>query len=359
MDCLPELMRFNNGSPFTCVRDWEERRKEILEILEKEAYGRVPDLPGDVKGEILPKRPGIESMPCCSGHAELLRISISFTAELGPFSFPLYLFRPLKKEKAPLILLLNFRGGAYDQYYPVEEIIDHGFALGIICYEDITKDDGDFTDGLAGLYTRRGDGTDWGKLAMWGFAARCAMNYLETLPFIDADNVCVAGHSRLGKAALTAAAMDRRFRFTASNDSGSMGASLERGKHGNAETVEAITRTFPYWFCDNLRKYAGRPEELPFDQHFLLALVAPGYLMVGSASGDLWADPVNEEECCRAVSPVWELYGMAGYRGGEGPCETDGNYAEGSVAYHKRDGIHFLGRGDWLCYMDFMEKHLK
>ena len=53
-----------------------------------------------------------------------------------------------------------------------------------------------------------------------------------------------------------------------------------------------------------------------------------------------------------------ELYGKAGYLGGDGPCETNGNYPEGSIAYHKRDGIHFLGRADWLSYMDFMEKHL-
>ena len=353
----PELLKFNDGSDVGCTKCWSRRREEILEILQREEYGYVPKLPETVRGEILSGQDP-EDVRCCSGHAELLRLRISFDAEKGPFSFPMHLFRPEGKEKAPLILLLNFRPDVYDKYYPAEEIIDHGFALGVIYYEDVTKDNGDMADGLAGLYERRNDGTDWGKLAMWGFAARCAMSYLETLPFIDRENVALAGHSRLGKAALLASAMDGRFKFTISNDSGCCGAAYERGKHPGGETVADITRVFPFWFCGNMKKYAGRPEEMPFDQHFLLSLIAPGYLLVGSASGDLWADPVSEEDSCRAVTPVWKLYGKEGYLGGDGPCETNGSFDAGTIAYHKRDGIHFLGRQDWLRYMDFMEKHL-
>ncbi len=356
MEFFPELLKFNDGSEVVCVKCWEQRRQELLEILQREEYGFIPPLPDRVSGEILEGKK--EERDCCSGHAELLRLRISFDAEKGPFSFPMHLFRPTGREKAPLILLLNFRPDVYDKYYPAEEIIDHGFALGVIYYEDVTKDNGDFSDGLAGLYERRNDGTDWGKLAMWGFAARCAMNYLETLPFIDRENTAIAGHSRLGKAALFASAFDERFKFTISNDSGCCGAAYERGKHEGGETFADITRAFPFWFCENMKKYAGKAESAPFDQHFLLALTAPRYLLVGSASKDLWADPVCEEDCCRAVSPVWKLYGKAGYLGGDSPCETNGNYPEGSIAYHKRDGIHFLGRADWLSYMDFMEKHM-
>ena len=353
---VPELLKFNDGSPVMCGECWKKRREEILEILQREAYGYVPALPYEVRGEILQNN--AEERACCSGHGELLRLRISFEAELGEFSFPMHLFRPLGKEKAPLILLLNFRPDIYDKYYPAEEIVDHGFALGVIYYEYITKDNGDLTDGLAGLYRRRNDGTDWGKLAMWGFAARCAMTYLETLSFIDAKNTAIAGHSRLGKAALFASAFDPRFRFTISNDSGCMGAAYERGKHENAETVADITRVFPFWFCENLKKYAGKAETQPFDQHFLLSLIAPRFLLVGSASEDLWADPPCEEETCRIVSPVWEKLGAPGYIAPEKPCGTDESRAEGSIAYHKRDGIHFLGRPDWLYYIDFMEKHM-
>ena len=356
MQYYPELLKFSDGTEVSSSACWEKRRKEILEILMREEYGYVPVLPAEVHGEILETQPDDER--CCSGHAELLRLKIGFQAEKGPFSFPMHLFRPLKKEKAPLILLLNFRPDTFDKYYPAEEIIDHGFALGVIYYEDITKDNGDMADGLSGLYERRNDGTDWGKLAMWGFAARIALSYLETLPFIDKENVAIAGHSRLGKAALLAGAMDDRFRFTISNDSGCAGASYERGKHPGGETFANITEAFPFWFCGNIMKYAGKPEDLPFDQHFLLSLIAPRYLLVGSASEDLWADPISEEDCCRAVTPVWKLLGKEGYLGGDGPCETDWVYDKGTIAYHKRDGIHFFGRPDWLVYMDFMEKHL-
>ena len=353
MNFNPDLFTFSDGSKVMCTNCWKRRRKEILEILSREEYGRTPEKPEWVRGEELSSEG-----KCCSGHAELLKLQITFPAEKGEFAFPILLFKNVVKEKAPLILLINFRPDAYDMYFPAEEIIDHGFNLAVLYYEDVTKDNGDLKDGLAGMYERRNDGTDWGKIGMWAFAASRAMDYLSTLPFIDSENATVIGHSRLGKTALWCGAQDERFKFVVSNDSGCGGAAYEREKHGSAETVDAITTTFPFWFCENYRGYAGKAESMPFDQHFLLSLVAPRFLLVGSAEDDLWADPLSEELSCRAVTPVWALFGLPGYIGPEGRAKPGEDFSEGSVAYHIRDGIHFLGRPDWLRYLAFIEKHI-
>ena len=242
---LPDLLKLNDGTRVETAEAWQQRRRELLDVLGREVYGYSPEAPACVKGTVR-----AVDKKCCSGHARVETIDISFAAEKGSFSFPIQFFVPENKKKNPLFLLLNFRPDTYDMYFPAEEILDNGFALAVIYYQDITSDNGDFTDKLAGLYSRKYDGTDWGKISMWAWGASRALDYLLTREEVDAENIAVIGHSRLGKTALWCAAQDERFSFAFSNDSGCAGAALERIKHEDAETVEIITRVFPYWFCE-------------------------------------------------------------------------------------------------------------
>lgn len=73
-----------------------------------------------------------------------------------------------------MFLNISFRGSVPDRYYkPVlhsgdistEEIIDNGFAIAQFLYTDITCDNDDFGDGLAGKYSRGQRKPDeWGKI---------------------------------------------------------------------------------------------------------------------------------------------------------------------------------------------------
>jgi len=144
---------------------------------------------------------------------------------------------------------VNFRDDNPDRYQPTEEIIDNGFAVLTVCYKDVTSDDGDFTNGLAGVLFPDGKrgADDSGKISMWAWAASRLLDYAETLSDkLDLEKSVVCGHSRLGKTALVAAMFDSRFKFSYSNDSGCSGAALARGTTG--ETVEDICDRFPFWF---------------------------------------------------------------------------------------------------------------
>ncbi len=352
MDFFPELLKFENGNNVT-QENWQERRKEIIDILCREEYGYSPEKPESVKGEVIE-----EVSKIASGHALMQRINISFDTDNGEFTFPINFIYPKEKKNSPLFILLNFRPDLYDMYYPLEELIDNGFAIAVIYYNDITKDDGDFTSGIASMYNVKDKATHWGKLSMWAFGASRALDYLATREEVDKDNVAVIGHSRLGKTALWCGAQDERFKYVISNDSGCSGAAYERIKHGNSETIPVITKNFPFWFCENFKKYVGREDERPFDQHFLLAASCPRYVCVGSASLDFWAEQYSEQLSCIGATPAWKLMGKSGFIGNETPAEIGEHFMEGDISYHLRDGVHFLGRQDWLNYMRFIKKYL-
>lgn len=347
----PPLLMFRDGTPVESAT-WPLRRAELLDILQREQYGYAPAAPASVCGEIL------HTSPCCAGHAQLEQLRIAFDTPKGEFSFPMFFFCPTDGQRHPLFILLNFSANAYDAYFPAEEIIDNGFALAVIPYTSVTSDDPDMTNGLSGFYPRENPSA-WGKLAMWGWAASRAADYLLTRPEVDGENIAVIGHSRLGKAALVCGAMDERFRFTFANDSGCGGDAPECGRRPGSETLLGMNRMFPHWLCDNCANLAENPEDRPLDQHFLMAAIAPRFVAVCGAEDDQWADPYGGQRCCAAASEAWELLGMPGYIGPEGPAKAGEAFLDGSVGYALRDGIHFLSRQDWLVYMKFMKAHLK
>ena len=213
-------------------------KAEMLELLLREEYGYLPPAPRAVRYEVVKQDDRF-----CASKACLFRLLVTCETEGGEFSFPVAYSRPRKiPEPMPCFIHINFRDQIPDSYQPSEELVDGGVAVLSFCYKDVTSDDGDFADGLAGVIYPNGRTapTDCGKIGLWAWAVMRVMDIAQTLPELDHDRICVVGHSRLGKTALLAGALDERFYCAFSNDSGCSGASLSRGKHGNAETIRAI-----------------------------------------------------------------------------------------------------------------------
>jgi hypothetical protein len=325
-------------------------KNELLDILLHEEFGYFPNV--DISAEVSLAK--IESNVSCAGKAVFERLTVKCRSEKGEYSFPVSFIYPKNKKGSPTFIHINFSADVPSKGQPTEEIIDNGFAILSFCYKDVSTDDGDFTNGLASLIYDNGErnDTDCGKIGIWAWAAMRLMDYALTREEIDSARVSVVGHSRLGKTALLAGALDSRFCCAFSNDSGCSGASLARENKG--ETVEAICRVFPFWFCKNYYKYSNNEESMPFDQHFLIAANYPHRVYVASAEEDAWACPQNEYLSCVAASKFYEAEGICGFVSDDELPVIRKRYNDGYIGYHIRTGTHYLSREDWQRYFEYL-----
>ena len=330
-------------------------RADAVRMLLTHEYGVIPPVSCKAEARILS-----EDREFCAGKATLRTVELTLALPGCSFSFPMYHTVPKGREQYPLFVLANFTADVPDRYFPVEEICDRGYGVLSVGYNDISKDTDDgFSEGLGKLLRQEAANAGVppeqlpGKIAIWAWAAMRVMDYAEKelADKLDMSRSIVCGHSRLGKTALLAGAYDTRFQFVYSNDSGCTGAAISRYKTG--EDLHRVINANPFWYCPGFNvKYDYGEYKLPFDQHYLLACVAPRKLLVGSAIKDKTADPLSEQLACLAASPAFPN-GFA--------CsvvaKAGEEYFEGDIGYHVREGTHYFHREDWQKLMKFVEYH--
>lgn len=364
---LPDPLVRLNGRKVKNVRQWERRRRpELVDLFEREMFGRAPGRPEGFHCRVLAEDPS-----AFGGLATRKEVGVYFTADERAY-LRLLLYVPNDREgPVPAFLGPNFFGnhtttedpgvalgdtlrygndyvwhprGYHSRRWVFEDILRRGYAVATFCCADVDPDyDDGFRNGVHGVFDMLPrDASSWGTIAAWAWGLSRALDYLEEDPDIAGDKVAVIGHSRLGKTALWAGALDTRFALVISNNSGCGGAALSR--RGFGETVRRINTHFPHWFCARFHDYNDREEELPFDQHELLALVAPRPLYVASATEDRWSDPRGEYLSLQAAAPVYALYGFG---------------LQDRTGYHIREGKHDIILYDWERYMDFADRFFR
>lgn len=369
---VPELLKMSSGEMVKTREQWEKvRRPEIEKLLLEQEYGVRPvERPAD-----LSFRETAAPEECYGGKAIRKRVKATYSGPGGTGEMNFSVWIPKRSTPAPVFIHSSPRpaetadkvDGPRPVYWlPVEDIVSRGYAVAAYCNQEVAIDWNTSPDvPTSGVFKVFGpknlmerNPTEWGILSAWAWGMSRVLDWVETEPLLDAKKAAAVGLSRNGKTALIAGAFDTRFAMTVSCCSGCSGAKLNHITLWESEHIKDIM-VAKKWFCPNYAKYVGkdRTGTMPFDQHFMLALVAPRLLYVSSATEDAWAGPRGEFAALELASPVWRnLYGIPGLIA-HGFPKADTPLNAGSLGYHLREGFHDITRYDWRCYMDFAEGH--
>ena len=362
---VPELMVTKAGNKVTDVATWEKvRRPELLDVFLENEYGRRPV----ERPDTLAFETAEPDKPMMDGKAIRKRVRASWKGPYGSQSFVFTAFIPVsaKERPAPGFILICNRPAAANidpervkrsEFWPAEEIVARGYAALAFWNGDVALDNAksNCTQGVHACWAKERTANSWGALSAWAWGASRVLDWVETEPLLDAKHFGVVGHSRGGKTALLAGVTDTRFAMACVNDSGCSGAKLNHIDLPKSESIARITKVFPHWFCLNYRNFAGKEFEMDFDQHMMVALMAPRAVAIASASKDHWAGQRGEYASALLASPAWELYGKRGLVSDGFPNPNEARQ-DGTVSYHLREGVHNLTLHDWNRYMDFADR---
>jgi hypothetical protein len=325
---LPDPFLRPDGTRVASPREWVRQRVRLLQSILHYEYGELPPRPRQSR-DILAELVRTVALPALGATQSTIRLA------LGP------------GRAIPVRLILTVPGGAgpfpvivrgdlcWGKAKPriVAAVVERGYILADFDRTAVARD-APIEDRVYDAY----HDFDGGRIAAWAWGYQRVIDYLETLPAVDMSRIAVTGHSRGGKAALLAGAIDERIALTAPNNSGCGGAGCYRLQAAGSEDIAAITMMFPYWFHSRFRQFVGNVKRLPFDQHTVKALVAPRALLTTEALGDIWANPKGTQQSHIAAREVFAFLS-----------------AEHRLGIRFREGPHKHRLDDWIALLDFAD----
>lgn len=385
---LPDPLVMFNGERVTGKQEWlEQRRPELKALFQHYMYGYLPP-PAKIEAKV-----EYENAKAFDGKATLREVAISVGPPDVPSIHLLVVVPNQRKGPAPVFIGINFHGnhtlvndrgvrlptawmpergpgvkdnrateagrGKEIDVWALEQSIDRGYAVATFYSGDVDPDRKEIRDGLQ-PYLRKRAGKhgphDWGTIAAWAWGVHRVVDYLADCKDLDKNRIAVVGHSRLGKTAILAAALDDRIALAIPHQAGCGGTSPDRSDNPKAETVKRINTAFPYWFNDTFKQFNERTDKLPFDQHCLIALMAPRPVLLSNAEEDQWANPGGQYKMLEAADPVYRFLGISGLGATKKP-PPHGRLIGESLGYYIRPGEHSMTKEDWKIFLDFADKH--
>lgn len=370
---LPDLLRRFDGGTVTNPADWTVCRAELATLVQHYEYGYLPPpLPVTTSARF-------SDADALDGAATLTELDLQIGA--APRPVRLLLAVPNTPGPHPLFLGANFDGnhtvlpderiaiptdlvastsperGTQPQKWPLPQIIAAGWAVATYYGGDVDLDDANVRDAGIRPFVDTLDATGPnppGSIAVWAWGLHRALDALANDPRLDATQTVTVGHSRYGKVALLAAALDPRFAAAIPHQAGGGSTSPARTTRDTAEQPYQLAERFPHWFTSAYADAAADPTRLPFDQHALLALMAPRPVLLSNATEDLWADPVGQLAIRRAAEPVYRLLGAEPeWQSRSDELPPIGERLPGSVGFWLRAGVHSATPSDWAQFTDW------
>ena len=403
---LEDPLAFADGRKVT-PENWSARRREILDIFAREMLGAEPPKPEAVVTELVSETVAAAGF----GFRKMYRMWFR-EDRTGPCVNWIVWVPRFAKGKVPVVLFLNYGGNhtlvpdrdiplmrsplrcapnerlavlddetnegnrgrmqdpMSDTILPLGMLMARGYAVMSACYCEVSPDPGKNENDPAHRqdpFAYTGVFELWGPrdpartdditaLGAWAWALSRGLDLAERIPEIDARKSVVTGCSRLAKAALIAAARDERFAVCAPVQTGGGGCPLAKRDYG--ENVSTECRGFTHWYCKAYAKYAKEPwKTLTFDQHLLLAAIAPRALLV-MGFGNPWFDTEGEYLAARAASPVWTMLGKSGLPDVAWPKAFETQAIGRDLGYVWRTEGHGISGHDWTWMLGFADRVL-
>jgi pimeloyl-ACP methyl ester carboxylesterase len=325
---LPDPFLLPGGSRVKDKADWLRRREQIKRMILDYEYGHPAPAPGNVKvGQ------EVWSIRENDGSGGIEKVFVLTMGPDGKVSTPVALTLPPGKGPFPVIVKGDLCWGRVKPPI-VADILKRGYALAEFDRTQIAPDDKTRDKGVLAAYPD----ADQGDLAAWAWGFSRVIDYLVTQDFIDKDKIIVTGHSRGGKAALLAGALDERVALTVPNGSGAGGAGCFRVQPPKTESLQRIVTTFPNWFGPRFHEFIDHVDQLPFDQHEVRALVAPRALLTTDGLGDIWANGPGTQATYLASKEVYAFLGVPE-----------------KIGIHYREGKHDQLAEDFTALLDFAD----
>ena len=365
--------------PIASAAERTLRQIQLRDLMAESLYGAIPALPDNVH---------VSRQSIAGEKAEHLTIKIPVAGRQFEVDAVLWL-PPDLDEPCPLICGLDFVGpvgllnspdipidpnarissrpvyGAHDNRitetlrgvsayrWPLSMMLNAGYAVLVSCYGSWVPDDPTKwkTHGLYPLLDCQND-TPTGAISLWAWAIHRLLDVAATISEIDESRVAVAGHSRLGKAALWAAANDSRIGAVFASNSGCAGSAP--AAHPVGETLAQMAERFPHWTIAHDDRQLAK---LPIDQHHLLSQIAPRAVYLAHAKEDLWADPIGSYLALQKAAEFWIPSRTTDWKW---PLPQEiwrsfGRVTNGPVGFHLRPGGHNILPYDWQHFLNFLE----
>ncbi|MBD3350554.1 MAG: hypothetical protein GF364_03610 [Candidatus Lokiarchaeota archaeon] len=320
---FPDPFLTKEGKRVKSIENWEKRRSEITELMQNIQYGTIPEAPDEVKATIEEKITFDTGEIIENVHFDIIpdktRSEVHFGMDGNVLIPPKEAIKE-KKKKIPnfgkkKLPCLIYVGG--NMLYDMSE---EGYV--VISYQNTQLEPDKMGNPIIGpaqeAYNRLFPNKyTWGSIAVWAWGAMRMVDYALSRSEINPDQVMISGHSRNGKTALLAGALDERISIVNPAGSGCAGAGsyLALGEH--SEDLKAITdhKRWWAWLHPDFERFAGKEETLPFDQHYLMGLVAPRPLLRVEGKQDAWANPKGTSCSFLATQPIYDLLDAAEWNG--------------------------------------------
>ncbi len=366
---LPELLIDGNGKEVTTEEEYQQRKKELLDLYKKYMYGEIPSKGYTTSFEV------VESGTALDGAAIRQQVKITVATETGSVDTMMLVYIPADAEETDpckMFVGLNFSGnttvwndenilpsaseegttrGSDSEAWPLEDIISADCGIATMSYNDWAADNADtYRERLLSLFD---DEKEYTAYSAWAFGIMRGVDYLYSMDGVNKEAIASVGHSRLARVSLWAGANDERISLVTAGGGGGylrtpLSAKITRD--GNSD----------HWFTQAYFDFEGKETEIPVDTNIIYALIANRHLFVSTGDSDLASDPVSCYDALQNAKVIWsDIYGEDVIDDGTyWDIKTGEPVISESVAFLLHKGAHQITIDDWKHYLEYINQYL-